>query len=134
MLRNYPVEVIKEFPVEVFKDKIVDRVVELHEVTVKDRVVNVPIVQQTAVPLLQEKPIVTEKIVEQIVQIPNERTKEVPFIETVEKPIEVNLTVEKVVEIDRPIEIPGPETIVYKKEFETVELVREKIVERETIK
>lgn len=37
MERRIPTEVIREVPVEMFRDRIVERVVEIHEVTVKDR-------------------------------------------------------------------------------------------------
>ena len=63
-----------------------EKIVEIHEVTVKDREVVVPFKHEVPVEFIVEKPVTTEKIVEVIVKVPQVVQKEIPITNTVTIP------------------------------------------------
>lgn len=46
-----------------FRDRVVEKIVEIHEVQVKDREVQIPVIVEHPVPIIQEKPVIHQKTV-----------------------------------------------------------------------
>lgn len=102
-----PVEVIHERDVLVVQEKIVDRVVTVREIEIRDREVVIPFRHEVPIEVIQERAVEIKKIIENIVQVPQiiERDKvlyetriELQVVEVlVDKPID---RVEKVVYTD----------------------------------
>ena len=76
--KRIPHEVIKEVPVEVFRDRVVEKIVEVNEVQVKDREVQIPLLVEHPIHIIQEKPVLHQKTVENIVKVPQTIEKLVP--------------------------------------------------------
>lgn len=98
MKQEIAVEVIREREVNVIEEKIVDRVLTVREVEIKDREVVIPFKQEVPIEVIQEKAVEIKRIIENIVQVPQiiERDKilyeirtELQIVEViVEKPID----------------------------------------------
>ncbi len=129
-------EVIKEVPVEVIKEVPVEKVIEkevpvevVREVPV-DRLVEVikEVPVEKVVEVVKEVPV--EKVVEVVKEVPVEVVKEVPVEKVVEKEIVKEIPVEKIVEKAIIKEVPV-EKIVEKEIIKEVPVEVEKIVEKE---
>lgn len=121
-------EVIKEVPVEVIKEVPVEKVIE-KEVPV-EVVKEVPV--ERLVEVVKEVPV--EKIVEVVKEVPVEKVvevvREVPVEKVVEKVVEKEVPVEKIVEKEIIKEVPV-EKVVEKEVEKLVEVPVEKVVEKE---
>ncbi len=84
-----------EKPKIVYKDKIIERVVEV------EKIIERPVEVEKVIEKIVEKPVEIEKIVERVIEKPVEVEKIVERV--IEKPVEVEKIVEKVVE--KPVEV-----------------------------
>ena len=64
--RRIPYEVIKEIPVETYRDRIEYQTVEIHETKVEPIEVQVPIIVQEKVPFVVEKEVRTHEVVKEV--------------------------------------------------------------------
>ncbi len=94
------VEVIKEVPVEVVKERIIEKPVEVEKIVQVEKIVT----KEVPVDRIVEKEVIKEVPVEKIVEV--EKPVEVEKIVEVEKPVEVIREVEVEKEVIKEIEVP----------------------------
>ena len=74
-----------------FRDKIVEKIVEINEVKVEDREVQIPIIVEKPIPIVQEKAVLHIQKVENVMKVAQTIEKIVPAEKIIEKPVEINL-------------------------------------------
>jgi hypothetical protein len=75
--KRIPVEVIVEKDVPLIQEKIVDRIVTVRDIEIRDREVIIPFKHEIPVELIQEKAIEIRRIIENILQVPQVINKNV---------------------------------------------------------
>ena len=113
-----PFEVIREVPVETYRDRIEYQKVEIHETKVEPIEVQIPFYVQEKVPFIVEKPVRTHDIIKEVEYEKIFTEKEKVVIVPEEK-----LVVEKCVE-----RVPIQEREVVTVEVEKIVQVREEVV------
>ena len=83
-----------------FRDKIVEKVVEIHDVKVEDREIQIPVIVEKPVPVLQEKAVLHVQKVENVMKVQQTIEKLVTAEKIIEKPVEICLKEEVLVEKD----------------------------------
>jgi len=121
----------------VFVDKIVDRPVYIDKIVEKERIVNVPQVQEVVVEKVVDRPVYVDKIVDRIVDRPVDRIVEkavsVPQTVYVDKYIDRPQIIERVIEHEKVVHVPQVQQIFVEKNVETpvyVDRVVDRVVEQ----
>lgn len=95
--RRVPYEVVVEKEVPLIQEKVVDRLVTVRDIEIRDREVIIPFRHEIPVEIIKEKAVEIRKIIENIVQVPQVVTKNVVLTETKEVPSIKTIIEEKVV-------------------------------------
>lgn len=80
--RRIPVEVVVERDVPTIVEKIVEKLLTIRDVEIRDREVMMPYKHQEPVEIVQERAVEVRKIIENIIQVPQVIEKQVVLYET----------------------------------------------------
>lgn len=112
--RRVPVEVVHEREVPIIQEKIVERLLTVYDVQVRDREIVIPFKQQVPIELIQEKAVEIRRIVETIVQVPQVIEKQLTLYETRTVPEIHTVYVEKPIEVEKEVVYTDTRNIVEK--------------------
>lgn len=125
--RKVPYEVIVEKEVPLIQEKIVDRVVTVRDIEIRDREVVIPFRHEVPVEIIQEKAVEIKKIIENILQVPQVINKNVILYETKIVPEIHKVEVEKVVEVEKEKVFTDTRNVIeYQVQYQ--EIIKEKLV------